>query len=293
MIKLASDLELLQSKNNHTDIWVFDINSTITLFDTVDPDKTPEITNYKIVAQNIYLKNESNISLEAYIKTINTITSEEYKIYNRLPEYAKSLYLKGLLSYEDLNIIPYLYNKYKLANENICLKHEGIFPSFFKFIDFIIDKYNTPPIIFQSFGLDIAFILDVMEKRYLGKLNIVKDIGIFDDKGYLHFKGEIYKTPTEIEKLISSQKVMAWQNNYDAKGKKLLFFRDVNGKSIKTHFFDDYGDKYAIIAHNGDLLSKEDCEFAKSFIYKISTGHALTDENYFIDLYLKQRALFC
>lgn len=292
MTKLDTDLDLLNPYTNHTNIWVFDINSTITLHDTVDTERTPRIANYQIVAQNIYLKNDPNISLEAYIKNINPNTSEQRKLYNNLPEYADSLYQEGLLSYEDLNKIPYLSNKYKLVNDNVCLKHEGIFPSFYKFIDFILERDNTPTIIFQSFGVDIPLVLDIMEKRYQGKLNIIKDIGIFDDKDYLHFKGEIYKTPVEIEKLISSQKVMAWQNNYDAKGKKLLLFRDMNGKAIKTHFFDDYGDKYAIIAYNGDLISKEECEFAKSHIYKISTAHALTDENYFIDLFLKQRELY-
>jgi hypothetical protein len=285
IIKFATIMSSTHCQNSYANLWVFDINDTITLRDSVDPERTPRIKNYQIVAQNIYLYNEPEISLEDYIKRTNPIISEQRKIYNLLPEYAQKLYKQGILRAKDIEMIPYLSEKYRLAYDKACIEHNGFFSSFFKFIDFILENDRKPTIIFQSFGLEIPLTLETISIRYKDRLKVDKDIGVFNDVGYLEYEGKLYKTPTELEGFIEPFKVMGWRNNYHAKGMKVLLFRNDNNKKIKTYFFDDFGEKYAVISYNGKLLIAEENEIAKPYISKINTALALTDENYFINLY--------
>jgi len=99
----------------YADIWVFDINYTITMKNSVDPEKTTEASINKIIAQNVYLKKDPTISLEEYIKKTYPSKKQRRGIYARFYVHLKEFLNQGLISKKTFNNVFRLTQKYKDA----------------------------------------------------------------------------------------------------------------------------------------------------------------------------------
>jgi hypothetical protein len=271
------------------DVWVFDINDTITIRNAVDPEKTTDVVINQLIAQNTYLRDEPTISLETYIKRTIIDKSKQRETYGKLSEYTHELLKQNIIDRDTFNAMPALIKQYRdaldIANSS---ENKGFFPSFYNMVDTILMVDAHPTIIFQSFGEEIPLALEAITDRFTKRLTVEHEIGIFDNQHHLAFKGTTYKSPSAMLSLLQPCTVMGWKNNYHANGRKLMFFESsptIVPKAIKTHFFDDNADRFATIYHDSHLLSIEDgYRFAHGYIYQINTSRALTEENYFRNL---------
>ncbi len=283
----------LFSSDSKADIWVLDINDTITLRNDVDPEKTVQVVNYQLVAQNLFLNGPERISIEQYIKKSIQDKSMQRHTYGNLPMYARCLHADGLISDEVLAQIPLLSQTYKQALD--VANHEengGFFPSLFKFIDFILEVDHSPSISIQSFGNEIPFALEVIAKRYAQRLNVVKEIGIFDEQHHLDFDGRKHRGQQELVGLLAPGTVLGWKNNYKAGGGKYLFFSEDNDNPVRSHYFDDNANQFVRAYINGRLLSKEESRsMFERYIYNVDTASALTNADYFINSYKERQVL--
>jgi len=295
--KLSIQIFLLSlfffSSDSKADIWVLDINDTITLRNDVDPEKTVQVVNYQLVAQNLFLNGPERISIEQYIKKTIEDKSMQRLSYGSLPIYAKCLHAEGLISDEVLAQIPLLSQTYKQALE--VANHEengGFFPSLFKLIDFILEVDQSPSISIQSFGNEIPFALEVIAKRYGHRLNVMQEIGMFDEQHHLDLGGRKHRGQQELVKLLAPGTVSGWKNNYKAGGGKYLFFSEDNDNLVRSHFFDDNASQFVRAYINGRLLSKEESlTLFERYIYNVDTALALTEADYFINAYRERRLL--
>lgn len=294
---------VLSSAAVHADVWVLDINDTITIRNDVDPEKTRDVVIFQLVAQNTFLKDEPTTSLEAYIKRTIECKSEQRAAYGNLLEYARILLGQGLITEEVLDNILSLSATYQDALEIANLpENQGFFASLFTLVDFVLRVDHAPTIIFQSFGSEIPLALNVIANRYGDKLTVESEIGIFDEHHHFLFKGNTYRMPdieepsgatvSDIRSLIAPKTVMGWKNNYKAGGRKSMFFEPLSEEypsGLTTRFFDDNSDRFASVYINGELLSiEEGYKFAAPYIHKVDTGKALTDPDYFINLVAHQ-----
>ena len=303
-IKVTASLFFLLHTLAHADVWVFDINDTITLRNDVDPEKTTAVVINQLVAQNTYLKDEPTTSLEAYIKRTISNKTQQRETYKNLTEYVHTLIAQNLASEEIFVSMPILVEQYRtaLAEANSTL-NRGFFPSFYHMIDFILTVDDKPTIIFQSFGEEIPLALEAIACRYSEKLATESEIGFFDDQDQLNFKGNIYKNPGDMMRLLAPGIVMGWKNNYRAGGRKLMFFKEHVDKTafLNTHFFDDNAHRFASVYIEsttsrhiklGAMLPIEvGYSTFSDYIYQVDTAKALTDTAYFINLTSKHQLM--
>ncbi|MGI4851523.1 MAG: hypothetical protein ACRYGR_06235 [Janthinobacterium lividum] len=285
-------LSLMTSTSLQAHIYVFDINDTISLLNAIDPEKTHQVVNYQLVAQNLFLKSDDKISLEDHIKKTISDKTEQRLTYGRLPQYARELLEKELITQETFDLIKKLSRQYQQAADvSSSPKNGHLLPSFYRYIDHILATDSNPTIIFQSFGSEIPLALKAVKKRFSGRLKVISEIGKFDDQHQLHFADKIYKTSKDMEETLKPFTVMGWQNKYhsDDANKKMLFFSDNSDAFLKTFFFDDNAHRFAGVSYNGKLLPVEEgLRFAKPYIHQVNTAQALTQDDYFKNLSANQ-----
>ena len=193
----------------YADVWVFDINDTVTIRNAVDPEKTTDVVINQLVAQNTYLRDEPTISLETYIKRTLTDKSKQRETYGELSEYAHELLKQNIIDRDAFNAMPALIKQYRdaldIANSS---ENKGFFPSFYNMVDTILMVDARPTIIFQSFGEEIPLALEAITDHYTGRLTVEHEIGLFDNQHHLNFKGTTYKSPSAMLSLLQPGIVM-------------------------------------------------------------------------------------
>jgi len=288
---ISSWINKVEKINEEKIIVVFDLNDTLTLLNDVDPEKSTDVVLYQLVSQNIFV---NEISLENYIKTNIPNKSEQRKTYGNLLLYVENLVSNNLTSNETIKKIKHMHGLYKNYWEE-CLKNGGFFDSFHKFLKYCIKYFPKIKIQIQSFGNEIPKIMDDIMDKYPDistSYTILEFFDYSDDSGKIDnlSKELILRNMQETNCTISYCKTdyTAWVK--EGFGKPLIY-----GEGIKTIFFDDNAYRCATIVEKSFKNNKQEYKIIaldkSSPYYKnivnVETAKALTNPNYFIELFEK------
>jgi hypothetical protein len=280
-------------------LYIIDINDTVTLRNDVDPEKTETVVLGQLVAQNMKLK--SGVSVELYIKKVITDKTRQRLTYGALEQFFDGLRDKELLSDDEYDRYAALHNEYTTAWSLSKGNGGCVFASLLKLIAWIEKNDKAPRILFQSFGEEIDFVLDYLDKEFKRRNNlkwvIEQNKGVVDSEGDLQWHHEVYTqrdyqeiNPFKNQEFFPFFSISAWRTNYQAwknKGIGKLIF---NGNG-KTFFFDDNADACATIVVDKECYSYKEHkgllnQLSSIHVFNVDTGKALTDDNYFVELIL-------
>lgn len=232
-------------------LYSFDINDTITAFDSTDTSDLDARVN-EIISRSTEYK--GYYSYYEYIK-------------NKYPKDYKSICSKCTEEYQDLE---HLRDKYWKIREQIqCV----LFPSFLKFLD-RVDK-----VILRTFGSDGNLVIQEIQK-YSSKFNnfIVGKMGHNGNEEYLEIEGKIIKDIENItEYLYNTENSVLIQEDYRYWNSHKR--RKEAGKLLYPSNFDQlfFDDNECV-----DIIKNDDSKSITKYI-RVNTAQAILDDDYYIN----------
>lgn len=245
-------------------LYIIDINGNATLFDNVDPNKRSDslVPLCQLTCESFPVLG-LGCNMEEFIKLIISGKIAQQEAYKNFVTKVK-----------DTDVIRN-FNIYKREWEKTMQVNEGIFESIFRYIEHIKRVDPTGIFIFQTFGADLQYVLDIMRRKYSpefvsSQIYPMGEVTIEDPDTYF----------IENIKTMEPGKMYGWQNSHELWKKesigKPVFFVNEGGPIYISYICDDNADKcaYPILTFHIDY---------QPYILKTNTGEALTNPNYFIE----------
>lgn len=294
LLSLTMSLFLHSGEYPHL-ILNFDVNKTLIASDKTENKSLEDVINELLSRRYFACWDEAvlePISFDAYVRTV-MMPGEEHDAELKMARLVHLTHFIDFLKERNHPLYSVVLDEFNHIIETLQGAH--IFPSFFKFTDYLSRKGISYTLFLRSFGKEVFEVKDEINQKLEGLFEFE---GKFRN-GILYVEGEEpLTTPREIYSFVTSKRHGAIQDDwhYWMKGEMYArcgkpFYIDQEDRNTLSLFFDDNikinsFEKNVISpldSGTGASLPVESALESKQMIF-VDTIEAILDENYFIGL---------